>query len=109
MKSIRDTETFAVMVAQKQGWELNPDREFLDLLLDGLTVNYNRYGYYSCPCRDASGLRARDKDIICPCAYCRPDQDEYGHCYCGLYLTREFKSSGKTPASIPERRPPELE
>jgi ferredoxin-thioredoxin reductase catalytic subunit len=104
-KTISQTATFAAMVAKKQGWKLNPDGEFVSMLMEGLTVNYNRYGYYSCPCRDADGVRERDRDIVCPCDYCRPDQEEYGHCYCGLYLTKEFFSSGKKPAPIPERRP----
>lgn len=108
-KTNKDTELFASMVAQKNSWSLNPDQEFLEMLIEGLTVNYNRYGYYSCPCRDASGDRDRDKDIICPCEYCRPDQEEYGHCYCGLYLTKEFFETGRLPVSIPERRPESLE
>jgi ferredoxin-thioredoxin reductase catalytic chain len=95
---------FVTMVANKQGWKLHPDREFLDMLVEGLMINYNRYGYFSCPCRDADGERDRDRDIICPCEYCRPDQEEYGHCYCGLYVIPEFFESGRTPQSIPERR-----
>ncbi len=104
-KTVDQTLSFFSMVAEKQGWKLNPDESFLDMLAEGLTVNYNRYGYYSCPCRDADGEREKDRDIICPCAYCVPDQEEFGHCYCGLYLTVQFYNSGKTPASIPERRP----
>ncbi len=104
MKTIEQTLQFMKMVAEHQGWKLNPDEEFIQMLAEGLTTNYNRYGYYACPCRDADGMREKDKDIICPCAYCRPDQEEYGHCYCGLYLTKEFYETGKKPASIPERR-----
>ena len=104
-KTVHETRLFAEMVAKKQEWALNADEEFLQLLFEGLTKNFNRYGYYSCPCRDAAGQRARDSDIICPCAYCRPDQEEYGHCYCGLYLTGEFAEKGTAPRSIPERRP----
>jgi ferredoxin-thioredoxin reductase catalytic chain len=104
-KSSEDTSEFARMVADRQNWKLNPDKEFFSMLIEGLTVNYNRYGYFSCPCRDATGNRQMDRDILCPCVYCKPDQDEFGHCYCGLYLTHEFFKSGKTPRSIPERRP----
>ncbi|MBN1531511.1 MAG: ferredoxin:thioredoxin reductase [Spirochaetes bacterium] len=104
-KTVDDTRRFANLVAEKQGWILNRDDEFLDMLLQGLTKNNNRYGYYSCPCRDASGTRREDEDIICPCHYCRPDQAEFGHCYCGLYLTPQFAARGIAPASIPERRP----
>lgn len=104
-KTKEQTRKFMEMVAKKNGWYLNRDEEFLDMLAEGLTTNYNRYGYYSCPCRDADGDRELDKDIICPCDYCVPDQKEYGHCYCGLYLTPEFYESGKEPEAIPERRP----
>lgn len=105
IKTFDDCDKFVSMVAEKQGWALNPDREFIVMIIEGLNVNYNRYGYFSCPCRFARGLREKDKDLICPCEYSRPDIDEYGHCYCGLYLSKEFFSEGKVPASIPERRP----
>lgn len=104
-KTIEDTRKFVEMVARHQGWKLNRDGGFL---IEGLTVNYNRYGYYLCPCRDTAGSRESDKDVICPCVYCRPDQNEYGHCFCALYLTPEFFVSGKEPQAIPERRPEEL-
>lgn len=109
VKTNEETVRFITMIAKKQGWKLNTDEEFIDMLVDGLMINYNRHGYFACPCRDASGDREKDKDIICPCDYCRPDQQEYGHCYCGLYLTPEFYDSGIHPLSIPERRPEELD
>ncbi|WP_457557309.1 ferredoxin-thioredoxin reductase catalytic domain-containing protein [Candidatus Harpocratesius sp.] len=104
-KTKEQTQKFMEMVAKKHGWHLNRDKEFLDMLAEGLTTNFNRYGYYSCPCRDADGQKELDKDIICPCDYCIPDQQEFGHCYCGLYLTSEFYKTGKEPEAIPERRP----
>ena len=106
-KTVADTEKFVSMVAKKQGWELHPDKEFLKMLHEGLTENWNRYGYYSCPCRDASGDKEKDKDMFCPCDYCKPDQEEFGHCYCGLYISKEYAATGKIPVYIPERRPEE--
>lgn len=105
LKTVADTRKFMEMTASRQDWRLNRDERFIMMLAEGLTINFNRYGYYSCPCRDADGIKEKDKDIICPCAYCRPDQDQYGHCYCGLYLTPRFFASKKAPMSIPERRP----
>ena len=96
---------FVELVAKHQGWELVRDKEHLQVLIEGLTTNWNRYGYFSCPCRLADGIREKDKDIICPCVYAKPDLEEFGHCYCGLYLTKEFFASGKKPEYIPERRP----
>ncbi|MFX1520540.1 MAG: ferredoxin-thioredoxin reductase catalytic domain-containing protein [Promethearchaeota archaeon] len=103
-KSVEETKVFTEMVAKHQGWVLTRDKELLQILREGFATNWNRYGYFSCPCRLADGEREMDKDIICPCVYANPDIDEYGHCYCGLYLSKEFFASGKQPTSIPERR-----
>lgn len=101
----QDARKFARMVAEKQGWRLHREGEFLDNLIKGLHTNKERYGYYLCPCRLGEGVKEKDKDIICPCEYSRPDIEEYGHCYCSLYQSPEFYFSGKEPKSIPERRP----
>lgn len=103
-KNAEDTATFASMVAKKQGWVLNPDSDFVGILVDGLTTNWNRYGYFLCPCRDSEGSREADAKVICPCAPSWSDVRERGHCYCALYLDPDFAASGKTPASIPDRR-----
>lgn len=107
-KSASEVRTFVEMTARHQGWELNGDETFLGRLVDGLAKNYNRYGYFQCPCRDSwDGDRERDEDIICPCSYCEADIEEYGHCFCGLFLAREFARSGRRARRIPERRPDE--
>jgi ferredoxin-thioredoxin reductase catalytic chain len=63
------------------GYFLNPDEDFTRDLVKGLLVNKKRYGYENCPCRLASGDKAADLDIICPCDYRDPDVSEYGACY----------------------------
>ncbi len=55
--------------AEAGGYHLNPDVEFTKELVRGLLVNEKRYGYWSCPCRLASGRKEEDIDIICPCDY----------------------------------------
>ena len=69
------------------GYTLNSDVDFVLDLMDGLLTNEERYGYGSCPCRLADGVRERDLDIICPCDYRDPDLDEWGACYCALYVS----------------------
>ncbi|MEO0073288.1 MAG: ferredoxin-thioredoxin reductase catalytic domain-containing protein [candidate division WOR-3 bacterium] len=87
------------------GYRLNPDRDFVLSLIQGLLENQQRYGYWACPCRLASGEKAKDIDIICPCYYRDSDIEEYGACYCGLYVSDDW-IAGKVPhRSIPERRP----
>ncbi len=103
-KTKEDTLSFASMVARKQGWVLNPDADFTDSLLEGLTVNWNRYGYFLCPCRDTEGSREADSDVLCPCAYSWEDIREHGHCFCALYLRKGFLESGAQPGGIPDKR-----
>ncbi|MBN1520579.1 MAG: ferredoxin:thioredoxin reductase [Spirochaetales bacterium] len=103
-KSTDDVRSFTTMVANKQGWVLNPDEEFTDSLVDGLCVNWNRYGYFLCPCRDTEGSKEADESVICPCVYARSDVERYGHCYCALFLRPDFAAAGGQPTGIPDRR-----
>ena len=94
-------------VQEPKGYYFNNDKERTFELLEGLLENKERYGYMVCPCRLASGDREWDKDIICPCVYREPDVEEYGSCYCNLYVSEEW-NQGKIPHDyVPERRPPE--
>ena len=91
--------------AEASGYHLNPDMDTTKALVDGLIVNESRYGYRSCPCRLASGDAGDDLDIVCPCDYRDPDVEEYGACYCSLYVSQDVKDGKKEIGSIPERRP----
>jgi ferredoxin-thioredoxin reductase catalytic subunit len=92
--------------AESSGYHLNPDIEFTKELAKGLLINENRYGYWACPCRLASGKKEDDLDIICPCDYRDTDLGEHGTCYCGLYVSQAVINGEKQITSIPERRPP---
>ncbi len=92
---------------QRRGYYLNPDTEFTRALLESLLVNEERYGYQACPCRLASGDRADDLDIICPCDYRDADTTDYGACFCGLYVSKKIFTEKGAISSIPERRPSE--
>jgi ferredoxin-thioredoxin reductase catalytic subunit len=90
--------------AESNGYHLNPDTEFTKDLIKSLLINQKRYGYWACPCRLASGNRKEDADIICPCVYRDPDVEEFGACYCALYVSKEIKDGIKQAESIPDRR-----
>jgi ferredoxin-thioredoxin reductase catalytic subunit len=91
--------------ANTYGYYLTPDPELLHDLLEGLQKNEERYGYPSCPCRLASGKLELDRDIMCPCDYRDPDVEEYGQCYCALYVRKDVHEGKTTIHPIPERRP----
>lgn len=91
--------------AEAGGYHLNPDMEFAKYLVRGMIKNRLRYGYESCPCRLASGDRAQDIDIICPCDYRDPDIAEFRACYCSLYVDEHVFLGEHLTTPVPERRP----
>lgn len=94
-------------IQEAKGFFFNDDPSMTMSLLEQLLVTKSRYGYMACPCRYANGALELDRDIICPCVYRVPDLEEYGACYCGLYVT-PYWNEGKIPkVTVPERRPPE--
>jgi ferredoxin-thioredoxin reductase catalytic subunit len=94
-------------VQEPKGYYFNKDKERTLELLQALLTNKERYGYMACPCRLASDNRDWDKDIICPCVYRTPDVEEFGSCYCNLYVSPAWNERKIPHDYVPERRPPE--
>jgi len=105
-----DVETLYEMLKKTQeakGYFFSTDKDKVFELLKALLLNKDRYGYMACPCRLASGDKTNDKDIICPCVYRAPDVEEFGSCYCNLYVSKEWNENKIPHPYVPERRPPE--
>jgi ferredoxin-thioredoxin reductase catalytic subunit len=93
--------------AAKQGLIMNPDWDTVKPLLEGLLRRGELDVVRTCPCRISSGDVQKDRDIVCPCVYAKPDIEEYGTCYCNLFASQDW-IDGKVPhVPVPERRPPE--
>jgi ferredoxin-thioredoxin reductase catalytic chain len=92
---------------EPKGYYFNIDKKRVFELLEALVTNKDRYGYMACPCRLASGNKENDRDIICPCDYRMPDVEDYGSCYCNLYVSAEWNQKKIPHEYVPERRPPE--
>jgi ferredoxin-thioredoxin reductase catalytic chain len=107
--TVDDARRRAQSDAGAHGYVLHPDPSILDSLLEGLRRNEERYSYPACPCRLALGDFERDRDIICPCDYRDADMQEFGFCYCGLYVRPDIAAKSLPITPIPERRPLEKE
>lgn len=94
-------------IQEPKGYYFSKNKDHVFELLESLLINKERYGYMVCPCRLSAGNRETDKDIICPCEYRAPDVEEYGSCYCNLYVSREWNDETIPHSYVPERRPPE--
>jgi ferredoxin-thioredoxin reductase catalytic chain len=90
---------------EPKGYFFSKDRTLVMDLMEALLINKERYGYMCCPCRLSSGEREKDRDIICPCAYRTPDVEEYGSCYCNLYVSKDWNEDKIPHRYVPERRP----
>lgn len=90
--------------AELSGYHLNPDEDFAKDLVKSLLINEQRYGYWACPCRLATGNKSDDIDIVCPCDYRDADLNEFGMCYCALYVSQKVIDKKQEIQPIPERR-----
>ncbi len=104
---MNEKELFEMLkkVQEPKGYFFNRDQERVFEMLKALLLNKDRYGYMCCPCRLASGDRKQDEDIICPCVYRTQDVQEYGSCYCNLYVSKQWNGSEGPHPYVPERRP----
>lgn len=90
---------------EPKGYYFNKDMEMTMALLESLITNKERFGYMACPCRLANGTFEQDKDICCPCEYREADVEEFGACYCALYVSKEWNEEQIPHVFVPERRP----
>jgi ferredoxin-thioredoxin reductase catalytic chain len=77
---------------EKNEFEVNPDTEKVELLLDGLFANEHNHGLKYCPCRLASGDFAEDLKLVCPCNFLIHEtykNKKDGECWCGLFVRRK--------------------
>jgi len=74
--------------AEKAGYKLNPDKNIVDKIEEGLLRNLSVHGEVYCPCRVIFGDKEKDKLIICPCAYHKDEIKQMGHCHCTLFVKK---------------------
>jgi len=72
---------------EKNDFKLNPDKEHVDMVIEGLLNNEKKHGLKLCPCRLKDGTRERDLSLICPCNFKIQDTwKNKGMCWCGLFV-----------------------
>ncbi len=74
---------------EKNDFKLNPDKEHVKRILEGVLRNEEKFGLKLCPCRIRDGSRERDLELICPCNF-KVDKtwQEKGQCWCGLFVKK---------------------
>ena len=74
---------------EKNDFKLNPDKELVKRIIEGVLKNEEKFGLKLCPCRIRDGSRERDLELICPCNF-KVDKtwQEKGQCWCGLFVKK---------------------
>ena len=76
--------------SEKNEFRVNPDKERVNMLVDGIFNNEKNHGLKYCPCRLTTKDPREDLKLVCPCNFRIHDTYiEKGECWCGLFVRRK--------------------
>lgn len=76
---------------EKNEFSINPDKEKVQMLLEGIFNNESNHGLKYCPCRLIIKNFEEDLKLVCPCHFLIHEtykDKENGECWCGLFVRR---------------------
>ena len=68
-------------------YKLNPDNERVEKVIGLMTMNFNEFGKYYCPCKQSHPLDP-NKDVLCPCPQLADEVEKDGNCFCKLFFRK---------------------
>lgn len=78
--------------AEKNEFQVNPDKEKVQMLIDGVFNNEQSQGLKYCPCRLTIKDFVEDLKLVCPCNFLIHEtykDKKDGECWCGLFVRRK--------------------
>lgn len=76
--------------AEGKDFTLNPDKDFVSQVAEGVLKNEEKCGLKLCPCRLRDGKRERDLELLCPCNFKALDiWKKEDRCWCGLFVKKK--------------------
>jgi ferredoxin-thioredoxin reductase catalytic subunit len=74
-------------LAISHGYKINPDNERVKKVVGLMTINFNEFGKYYCPCKQSHPLDPNE-DVLCPCSQIKDEVTRDGHCFCKLFFRK---------------------
>jgi len=77
--------------AEGNEFQVNPDQEKVETLLEGIFNCEKNHGMKFCPCRLTTKNFKEDLKLVCPCNFRIHEtykDKEDGECWCGLFIRR---------------------
>ena len=71
-------------------FRFHPEEKIVQRVLGGLLRRLATTGKAYCPCRMLTNRAELDEKIVCPCAFHEEEILGQGHCYCRLFVARDF-------------------
>lgn len=78
--------------AEKNEFQVNPNSEKVNMLIDGVFNCDENHGMKYCPCRLIAKDFEEDLKLVCPCNFLIHEtykDKEDGECWCGLFVRRK--------------------
>jgi len=88
--ALRRVRKFVATYVQKGKYELYPEPEVVENVIQGLTDNLVEHGRMYCPCADVEESKKKGSDMVCPCKPHHEDIARQGYCDCALFASPEF-------------------
>lgn len=74
--------------AERKGYRLNNNPERIAKVVGLMTMNFQEYGKYYCPCKQSEPLDEK-QDVPCPCSALDDEVKKDGHCFCKLFFIKK--------------------
>ena len=88
--ALRRVRKFVATYVEKGRYELYPEHEVVENVVQGLTDNLVIHGRMYCPCAPVEDSKTKGSDMVCPCKPHHVDIARQGYCDCALFASSEF-------------------
>jgi len=96
--ALRRVRKFVATYVEKGKYELYPEPEVVENVVQGLADNLVDHGRMYCPCASVEDSKAKGSDMVCPCKPHHSDIARQGYCDCALFASEAFVTlSAKKP------------
>jgi ferredoxin-thioredoxin reductase catalytic subunit len=88
--ALRRVRKFVATYVAKGGYELYPEPEVVENVVQGLADNLVGHGRMYCPCADVEASKQKGSEMVCPCTPHHADIARQGYCDCALFASSDF-------------------
>jgi ferredoxin-thioredoxin reductase catalytic chain len=100
--ALRRVRRFVATYVAKGSYDLYPEPEVVENVIQGLAENLVAHGRMYCPCADVEDSKTKGSAMVCPCTPHHADIARQGYCDCALFASREFVAAERLTRKLPD-------